>query len=257
MGNFRLVSVVIPAYNAASTIIETIDSVLKQSYDNIEIICVDDCSTDNTLDIISKHKQRNIKNRIGIRVVSLEVNSKTAAARNAGIKEAEGYYILPLDADDLIDPHYVEKAVDILSCNPRIGVVYSKARYIGESNDDWYSPPYCPTRIVKRNMVHCSGLYKKIDWEKYGGYDERLLYGLEDWDFWLKFVEDNRFFYRIPEVLFLCRVQNSSRSSFVKDKQQLRESLKIIRKSHARLIFIRKLKRLNAAKISKWIRSYF
>jgi len=250
MNDFRLVSVVIPAYNSASYITETLVSVINQSYTNIEIICVNDCSTDDTLNVV-KYFREQIERDIHFEVISLKANSKTAAARNKGIRESNGYFILPLDSDDCIDSHYIEKAVQIFASNPKVGVVYCKARQFGDVNENWYLPPFCPDRIVKRNMVHSAGLFRKNDWIKYGGYDERLVYGLEDWDFWLKFVEDNQFFFQIPEYLLSRRVLKNSRSSLLENKRQLKESLGMIRKSHKRLIWRRKLSRLRRSIFQK------
>jgi len=241
-----MVSVVIPLFNTEKWIAETLDSILSQTYENIEIICVDDCSTDNTLDVINNYIIKSNK----IKTISLNQNSKTAAARNAGISIAGGDFILPVDGDDLIEPKYIETAINIFLNNPEIAVVYCNAIKFGHIQEPWILRPYCPNEILNKNMVHCAGLYRKADWVKYGGYNEKLIYGREDWDFWLKFVENKRVFYRIPERLLLYRVQGPSRSSFLQDKDKIDASLKIIHQTHKKLFWLQAVKNLNFRKLT-------
>jgi glycosyltransferase involved in cell wall biosynthesis len=228
-----LVSVVIPLYNTEKWIGDTLQSVLNQSYENIEIICVDDCSTDDTLKVVEKHIAISSK----IKAISLKKNSKTAAARNAGIEIATGEFILPLDGDDLIEKPYIKSAIQIFLNNPEIAVIYCNAKKFGSVDEEWNLDPYNPKEIIKKNMVHCSGLYRRTDWVKYGGYNEDLIFGREDWDFWLKFVENKRVFYRIPNYFFSYRVQEKSRSSFLNDKTKMESSLSIIHKTHIKLFW--------------------
>ena len=117
-----LVSVVIPCYNQASFLKETIESVLKSTYPKIEIIIVNDGSTDHSLQVALKaastHQQ--------IDVIDQE-NSEVAAARNNGIQKAKGELILPLDGDDLIAEDYIEKSVEQFQKDPEVKVVYAQA----------------------------------------------------------------------------------------------------------------------------------
>ena len=106
VNNFK-VSIITPAYNSAKIIIQTIDSVLAQTYTNWEMIIVDDKSTDHTKKIISEYMQKD--NRI--KYILLEENSGPAVARNRAIEEAEGRYIAFLDADDLWMPVKLEKQI--------------------------------------------------------------------------------------------------------------------------------------------------
>ncbi|MCB1873922.1 MAG: glycosyltransferase [Gammaproteobacteria bacterium] len=111
-----LVSVVIPTFNAASFIVETIDSVLKQTYQPIEIIIVDDGSTDNTLELVeNKYKDGVI--RIG------QTNSGPSAARNRGINESSGKYIAFLDADDLWLPGKIASQVAVMEKHSDVGLL--------------------------------------------------------------------------------------------------------------------------------------
>lgn len=232
-----LVSIVIPAFNCARFITETINSCLNQTLEEIEIVCVDDCSTDGTMEILNAHAQSNSK----IRVHRMDTNSKPAAVRNKAISMARGKFILPLDSDDIISHDYIEKALNVFQNNPSIAVVYCKAKYFGDCVDDWDLPPYDSTEILTQNMVHCSAIYRKDDWKQVGGYCEQLIHGREDWDFWLQFVKRGKFFYRIPETLFYYRQLPKSRSSFLEDSEKVSKTSTIIYRRNVEL-FMKKFK---------------
>lgn len=85
-----------------------------------------------------------------------------------------------------------------------------------------------------RNRVPCSALYLKSNWEKYGGYDPIMADGLEDWDFWLNFVEDNKVFYKIKETLFFYRIRKPSRNSEI-SKRTHRKLRHVVRHKHHKL----------------------
>ena len=107
----NLLSIIIPVYNAEKFIEETIITIKKQSYKNWEAIFVDDCSTDNSKNIIIKHLSTNIK------LICLEKNSGTAIARNEGIKVSKGRFLCFLDADDLWDSNKIEKQLKFMKDN--------------------------------------------------------------------------------------------------------------------------------------------
>ena len=97
------ISVIIPCYNVEKCLEECLDSVLKQTFNDFEVICVEDCSTDNTLDILQKYK-----NKLSIHVVHNDANKGQAESRNIGLKLAKGDYIYFLDSDDIITPNCLE-----------------------------------------------------------------------------------------------------------------------------------------------------
>lgn len=103
-----LVSIVVPVYNAERFLDETINTVLNQTYTNWELILVNDCSTDNSVNVIKKYKDKRIK------LINNKTNSKAAISRNNGITKAKGRYICFLDADDLWDNKKLEKQVNFI-----------------------------------------------------------------------------------------------------------------------------------------------
>lgn len=201
------VSVVIPCYNAGATLDEAVQSALAQTWDDLEVVIVDDGSDDPAttalLDAAGWPRTRVIR----------QANAGPAAARNAAIRASTGEYILPLDADDRIEPSYVAKAVAILRERPEVGVVYCKAERFGAASGPWELPPYNIRELAIDNVIFVTSLFRRVDWERVGGFNERLRHGVEDYDFWLKLVGLGREVVQIDEVLFHYRVQASSRTT--------------------------------------------
>ncbi len=198
------VSVVIPCYNQGHFLDEAVDSVLVQTFRDFEIIVVDDGSTDPfTEHLLADYRKEKTS-------VLHTANQGLASARNNGIREASGQYILPLDADDRIAPEYLAEAVQILDGNPDIGIVYCRARLFGAVETEWTLPEYSLAEMLQDNLIFCTALFRRADWELAGGYDPGMVYGWEDYDFWLSLIEKGRGVYRIPEYLFSYRVASDS-----------------------------------------------
>ncbi len=198
------VSVIIPCYNQGHYLRDSIESVLQQSLQELEIIVVDDGSNDQTTCRILKElnypKTRLIR----------KINGGLAAARNSGIKEATGRYILPLDCDDRIAPDYLSNAVTYLERKPECGIVYCQAEKFGSESGPWLLPRFSRWRMCLGNLIFCSALYRRSDWETVGGYDESLRRGWEDWDFWLGILELGRSVHCLPQVGFYYRKHEKS-----------------------------------------------
>ena len=224
------VSVIMPCYNDGEYIEEAIASVFAQTYKNIELVIIDDGSdNEHTLSVLSRLSETNIK--------FLKTNrAKPAGARNAGIAQATGKYILPLDADDLIEPDYVEKAVQILEENKHIGVVYCYADLFGERSGRWDLPNYSIEKMLLDNIVFVTALFHKEDWEKVGGFHTDMQHGMEDYDFWLSILEIDKEIYQIPEVLFHYRIKTTSRTTeFMTNANIVKETYRVIYQHHPAL----------------------
>lgn len=221
------VSIIMPCYNDGAYIQEAIDSVLSQTYMNIELIIVDDGSDDgNTVDVINgiKHEK--------VRIYHTE-HLRPAGARNYGIGKASGKYILPVDSDDKIDPAYVEKAVAILEKNHDIGVVYCYADLFGEQSGRWDLPDYSFEKMLLDNIVFVTAMFYREDWEKVGGFSTTMDAGMEDYDFWLSILGLGKSIYQIPEVLFHYRIKKVSRTTRFQDNSiQVQEIYKQIYRNH-------------------------
>jgi Predicted glycosyltransferases len=196
-----------PCYNDGEYIRDAIAALDRQSYRDFELIIIDDASdAAETIRAIADLKRENtIKlhtNRLG-----------PAGARNQGIEAASGNYILPMDADDTIEPSYIEKAVQALEKTERVGIVYSKADFFGERSGPWALPPYSIEEMLMGNIIFACAMFKRADYIKVGGYRQSLGAGLEDYDLWLSLIENGAEVYQIPETLFHYRIKPVSRSS--------------------------------------------
>lgn len=201
-----LVSIIIPCYNKASFLGETLDSVAAQSYPNLEIVVVDDESPDNTREVVEMYK-----GRMTNLVYMHQTNQGPSAARNNGIRNSKGEYVMALDADDKLAPTYVEKCVEYLERHPECKLVYSKADMFGTQYGPWNLPEYSFEKLLWDNMINYCALYRRKDFPSCG-YNTNMVKGLEDWDFWITFLHPEDKVHRIDEVLFFWRTQPVSRT---------------------------------------------
>lgn len=206
MSKFSLVSVVIPCYNQAHFMEETVQSVLNSTYASIEIILVNDGSTDNTEEVA-----RQLQNKFENVSYYYQKNSGPSVARNHGIRQANGVYILPLDSDDLISADYISEAVRAFEADEQVKVVYCEAEKFGEKSGKWNLKPFSPALLARDNMIFVSALFKKKDWEKCGGYSEDMIWGREDWEFWIKMLKDGGKVVKLPITGFYYRIRHNSR----------------------------------------------
>ena len=168
------VSVIIPCYNSGNTLLRTVKSVEVQTFKDIEIIVVNDGSTDNsTLDILNKISKK-------IKVINQE-NKGLSAARNRGIKDAKGEYILPLDSDDYLLPIFIERALEEFNNNDT-NCVYTNIFMFGEREGVLDRNYNYFVQLFNNQLPYCL-FFKKIIWEKLEGYDETMKLGYEDWEF--------------------------------------------------------------------------
>lgn len=223
----ELVSVIIPCYNQGAYIEECIDSIENQSYKKIEIIIVNDGSDDEkTINILDKISIQN-----NIKIITCE-NNGVSEARNIGIANSNGKYILPIDADDKIHSTYIEKCVKILDCNIA-DIVYCLCRRFGEDDRLLYLREFSEKEMLNTNTIFCSAMYRREHFNKTNGYNSNMKYGYEDWDFWLSMLENNEIkVYRISEVLFYYRIKEKSRNNnmlkkaeeYLKAKEQMKNN---------------------------------
>ena len=225
------VSVIMPCYNDGQYIEEALYSLRAQTYLNWELIVIDDGSDEpETLRVLEQLEEMPY-------VRLLHTNHvRPAGARNAGIRAARGTYILPLDADDTIEPTYMEKAVRILNENPSVGVVYCRADLFGEQSGPWYLPDYSLRAMLQDNIVFVTSMFRREDWERVGGFNTNMHAGMEDYDFWLSILELDREVVQIPEVLFHYRIKPKSRTTGFQDSvEQIKETYHTLYRNHTAL----------------------
>ena len=173
-------------------------SVLKQTFQDFEVIIVNDGSTDDTSEILQKITCRKVK-------ILHTGNHGPAYARNLAIKNARASIIMNLDADDKIAPVLLEKAYNVFSSNTDIGIVYCDAECFGAKTGKFEIGEYTLESMLFDNRIISQAFFRKRDWEIVGGYSDELIYGLEDWDFWLLIIEIGSKVYKIPEKLVYYR----------------------------------------------------
>ena len=224
----RKVSVIVPCYNQGAYLSEALDSVLKQTYQNIECVIVNDGSTDNTEEVIRRYRLYDSR----IKSISQE-NSGLASARNNGIRSSAGEFILPLDADDIISPSYIEKAVARFMASPILKLVYCKADFFGDKNGPWNLDVYDWDSFIWQNCIFCSAMYRRCDFDNTAGYNTNMKYGFEDWDFWLSLLRKGDGVCRIDEPLFHYRIKDASmKAQLLSNKKNLEETYIQLYKNH-------------------------
>lgn len=214
MNHDSLVSVIIPCYNHSRYITETLQCVLNQSYKHWECIIVNDGSTDSSEKVILDWIKRDERF-----IYVYKDNSGVSDSRNLGISKSKGKYILPLDADDIISDTYLEEAVKVLDTEDKIIVVYSEAEFFGAKKGKWKLPDFSVEELLSRNVVFCSAVFRREMFDKTPGYNTNMHDGLEDWDFWLTFLEHGATFFKLPKPHFYYRINNNSRNNSIDDNK--------------------------------------
>lgn len=213
-----LVSIIVPCYNQAQYLDEALQSVIEQTYQHWECIIVNDGSPDNTEEVASKWLDKDERFKY-----LYQENGGLSSARNFGITNAKGNFILPLDADDRISADYIELAINSFKEDPTLKLVYCKAEKFGDEEGLWVLPPFSLIDLCRINMIFCTAFFKKSDWELVGGYDVNMIYGWEDWEFWISLLKEGGkvkcidkvgFYYRIKSDSMLKRI-NQEKSNYI------------------------------------------
>lgn len=217
-----LVTIAMPIYNYAKRLNPTLQSVFNQDYTNFEIIIVNDGSDDE----YCLMKLDTLEEQDGIKIIHKE-NTGVSSTRNRAVKEGEGEYILPLDADDMILPSYIKQAVEILKNNPNISPVYCDTQHIGELQGLEKRPQWSKDQLMRGPFIVNSSLYSREAYEYVGGYDENLQ-GWEDYDFWIRMSKEGYEGKHIPKGLFVYfhhEKDGSVSTEANKDQQKLYETI--------------------------------
>jgi len=220
VADLPLVSVIVPAYNAEAYVEQTLKSLLDQTYPNLEIIVVDDGSTDGTAQRVEAMAREHSR----IRLVR-QPNRGVAAARNRAIEESRGEFIAPVDADDIWFPGAVTKLVDCLrNAESQVGVAYGWSVIIDENGllDGRFRCSKIEGKVLGTLICHnflgnaSATMIRRECFEKVGGYDESFhangAQGCEDWDLYLRIAQEYQF-KAVPKFLFGYRKLRSGMSS--------------------------------------------
>lgn len=200
------VSVVIPCFNLGRYLAEAVESVRAQTFQDFEILVVDDGSTEE-----ATLRELTDLAAAGIRVLGSE-NRGLSAARNLGIANASGEYVSALDADDRFAPEWLERAVAFLEARPDLAFVSHWLRAFGDESWDW-QPVRCDlTVLLDYNVLNGAALFRRRLVEDIGGFDESMREGCEDWEFWIRAVSRGHRGAILPYVLYEYRRRTDSMS---------------------------------------------
>ncbi|MGE3908153.1 MAG: FkbM family methyltransferase [Chloroflexota bacterium] len=184
-----LVSIILPTYNGSAYLDGALRSCLNQTYRNLELIVVDDCSTDDTPNILRRWAEKDAR----IRVVTHETNKKLPGALNTGFAHARGEYLTWTSDDNLYEPQALERMVGVLTAQPDVSVVYATYSVIDDAGQVINTmPAKPPSELVLGNVVGACFLYTKAVQEAIGPYDEAIFLA-EDYDFWLRAAQRFQF----------------------------------------------------------------
>jgi hypothetical protein len=229
------VSVVFPCYNAAAHLPRAIDSVRTQTFADVELIVVNDGSTEReTLDYLASLPD-------DVRVID-QPNKGLPAARNAGFRAAAGKYVMPLDCDDFLDPRCLEELLAAVKEDGDASYAFSHIALCGQK-----------TGILKRNfnffeqlflnhIPYCILIPKEL-WRRVGGYDEQMCNGLEDWEFNIRLGANGHYGRLVDKPLFFYFVRSSGMLQSMTNRQHAQLS-RYIRRTHTTNYSYRSLRKV-------------
>jgi len=190
-----MISIIIPVYNQAEHLANCLNSIKKQTYDNYEIIVINDGSTDNITEVI-----KNFKKIFGFKLSYFEQENRGAnATRNRGAKLAKGEYIIFCDADVTMEPIMLELMLKTLKADPSVSFCYSSFYWGNKMFKLW---PYDESRLKQMPCININSLIKK---EHFPGFDETLK-KFQEWDLWLTMLEQNHTGIWLNKVLYKVSV---------------------------------------------------
>lgn len=214
----KLVSIIIPCYNSERTVLETIDSAVNQTYTNIEIIVIDDGSTDNSLNIIKNRAvgQQNL-------FVFSKSNAGLPATRNFGFTKSKGEYIVFLDSDDLLSTTFVSECMQVIAADPSLSMVCTQAKFFERESGLCVHPKYSFKLLLMKNCLTATALVNSAFFKDIGMYDENLKFA-EDWELWIRLFSKYPNNHRIEKPLFYYRRRNTKDSMTDRNLKESRKT---------------------------------
>jgi glycosyltransferase involved in cell wall biosynthesis len=222
-----LVSIVITSHDYGRFLAEAIESALGQTHRPLEVLVVDDGSTDDSVSVAERYVP-------DVRLVVQE-NQGVCRACNRGAREALGEWMTVLSADDAFHASYVERLRAAVDAHPVATYAYCDAQLFGAADGVLRAHPFSPALLLAGNYVNGSALVRRAEFLALGGLDPDLVeIGYEDWDLWLRMLDSRRVGVHVPEPLLRYR-QHSGGGRNVTARREVRRRSRIIRARHASL----------------------
>jgi len=226
-----LVSIYIPCYNREKYIIESVESALGQTVDDLEVCICDDGSTDKSVELIRKYYGNNPR----VKLVAKE-NGGIGSASNSAVRLTRGCYVGQLDADDVLKIDAVEKCLNLMNKDDSLSLVYGTTDYINEHSEflseGWNWPMFSREYLLTQMIVHHFRLFRRRDWCRTSGFDETIANAV-DYDMMLKLAEVGNVAH-INRVLYSYR-KHSESTTVQGNSLQTLNNFKVIQESCDRL----------------------
>lgn len=224
------ISIVLPTFNGEKYIRQAIDSILKQTFQNWELIIVDDCSTDDTLQVINGYQKMDSR----IKVIHNSENQKLPCSLNIGFRYSSGRFLTWTSDDNYYLPQALEIMHQYLYKNKEIYMVCAGMNMIDETNRVIDAmPSYNEIQMFYYNCVGACFLYRREVWERLGDYDTELFL-VEDYDYWLRIIKQYNGIGYINQTLYEYRTHNNSLT--IKKQREVNEKIVCLRRKHFSLL---------------------
>jgi len=228
-----MISIVIPVYNQAKKLDQCLDSIIKQSYGNYEVIVVNDGSTDNVQQVMKKYKSK-FKSRF---IIINQTNRGAPAARNRGFKKSKGEYIFFCDADAILKPNALKIMLKTLTDHPQASYVYCSFLW---GRKKFRLEPFNAEKLKKMPYIHTMSLIRREHFPA-AGWDESIK-KLQDWDLWLTMLEQGHIGAWLDQILFKVQTGGTMSSwlpsfaykwmPFLPNVKKYKEAVEIVKKKH-------------------------
>jgi glycogen(starch) synthase len=225
-----LLSVVVPYYNLGAYLAETIASIVAASYRPLEIVVIDDGSDDPAS--VAALEQESLRYSDLLRVVRC-ARGGLARARNLGARTARGEFLAFVDADDLVDPSFFGRAIDVLQRYDNVSFVYSWVRFFGDAEGCWPAWNAEFPLLLAHNMLTAFVVVRRSDFLAWGQNDPALTEALEDYDAWISMLEHGGVGVSLPEPLVQYRVRADSMYRSLSEAQILEMYALIVERHRA------------------------
>jgi glycosyltransferase involved in cell wall biosynthesis len=222
-------AVVVPLYNYAEHVVEALESVKAQTARQKELIVVDDCSTDDSLAVASGWLRSHAVEFTHVALLKNRKNSGLALTRNTGFVFSDARFIMPLDADNTIEPNCLERCLEVINATGA-AAAYPLIQTFGDNSNLLNTGHWKPTHFTRGNYIDAMALVRRAAWSAVGGYRHMKVMGWEDFEMWCRFLEHGFWAAWVPEPL--ARYRSHSTSMIHAVKNQLEKQRQLISEIH-------------------------